>query len=277
MRKNMKDISFDLLNLFKKYGVDEKQILKENVNLDYLYALSGQRENVIEWFPFRQDARLLQVGADYGALTGLYARKVKEVHVLEENRGMIEVVKARCPDSDNIWFEEESLKDHSLGQAGSYDYVMLIGSLTKPYESELKASKALLKPDGTLILAVCNRFGMKYWAGCQREENCLSGKQLKALLGEDGTARWYYPMPDYRIPITIYAEDYLPKKGDLTHTITAYDYPKYIRMDIGEKYDEVCEDGEFETYANSFLVIWKKNGAPAQKKDGQNGGQDDAD
>lgn len=255
----MKNISFDLANLFRIYGVDTKRILEENVDLDYLYALSEQRENVVEWFEFSPDARLLQIGADYGALTGLYSRRVKEVCVLEEEPGITEIVKMRYPEADNIIYEAESLEEHAKKQAGSYDYVMMIGSLAAPYKEQIEAAKSLVKPDGCLILAVCNKFGMKYWAGCEREPVNVSRKELAALIGGEETAKWYYPMPDYKIPITIYSQSYLPKKGDLTHTITAYDYPKYIRMDVGEKYDEVCEDGEFEQYANSFLVVWKGN------------------
>lgn len=253
----MKNISFDLANLFKKYGVDTKRILDENVNLDYLYALSEQRENVVEWFEFKPDGRLLQIGADYGALTGLYSRRVKEVCVLEEDMQNTEIVKMRYPEADNIRYEAESLEEHEKNQAGSYDYVMMIGSLTTPYQKQIDLAKSLVKPDGCLILAVCNKFGMKYWAGCEREKANVSRKELAALMGEEGSTEWYYPMPDYKIPITVYSQSYLPKKGDLTHTITAYDYPQYIRMDVGEKYDEVCEDGEFEQYANSFLVVWR--------------------
>lgn len=271
----MKNISFDLANLFKKYGMDTKRILEENVNLDYLYALSEQRENVIEWFEFKPDASLLQIGADYGALTGLYSRRVKEVCVLEEDLRNAEIVKMRCPEADNIIYVKESLEEHGKSHAGGYDYVMMIGPLADLYgmrtenqikdqpkdwiQKQIETAKSLVKPGGCLILAVCNKFGMKYWAGCEREAVSVSRKELAELTGGEGTAEWYYPMPDYRIPITVYSQSYLPKKGDLTHTITAYDYPRYIRMDVGEKYDEVCEDGEFEQYANSFLVIWKKS------------------
>ena len=68
--------------------------------------------------------------------------------------------------------------------------------------------------------------------------------------------RFYYPMPDYRTPITIYSDEYLPKKGDLTRVTPAYDYPPYHMMNMGEGFDAVCEDGLFDLYANSYLVFW---------------------
>lgn len=63
-------------------------------------------------------------------------------------------------------------------------------------------------------------------------------------------------MPDYRLPVTIYSDEHLPVKGELAHAVLAYDYPEYIRFDPGKFYDEICEAGVFETFANSFLAIW---------------------
>jgi len=81
----MNEISRELINSLNKYHGDRKQILKEHPRLDYLYALSDQRENLMEWYPFRPESTLLQVGSDYGALTGVYSRKVASVDVLDES------------------------------------------------------------------------------------------------------------------------------------------------------------------------------------------------
>ena len=75
---------------------------------------------------------------------------------------------------------------------------------------------------------------------------------------------FYYPMPDYKLPSVIYSDRYLPKKGDLTGMPALYDYPEYLLMDVGAAYDAVCEDGQFENFANSFLVIWS-----AHKNEGE--------
>ena len=54
----MKQIEKELMELLKAYGGDRKQALKEHPGLEYLYALSDQRENLMEWYPFRADACL---------------------------------------------------------------------------------------------------------------------------------------------------------------------------------------------------------------------------
>ena len=75
----------------RTYKGDRKQALKEHVWLDYLYALSDQRENLVEWYPFRGDGCLLEAGSGYGALTGVYSRKVAHVDVLDESEENLEV------------------------------------------------------------------------------------------------------------------------------------------------------------------------------------------
>ena len=82
----MKDSSWEIMNLLRQYNGDSKAVLRDHPDLECLYALSDMRENLLEWFPFREDASLLQVGSDYGALTGLYSRRVSHVTVLGEKR-----------------------------------------------------------------------------------------------------------------------------------------------------------------------------------------------
>jgi 2-polyprenyl-3-methyl-5-hydroxy-6-metoxy-1,4-benzoquinol methylase len=256
----MNDLSPEIRNLYVKYQGDIKTLLKENPNLDYMYALSDIRENLLEWFEFDESASLLQIGSDYGALTGLYSRKVKQVTVLDSNHNNLSFNRLRHQKRDNINYVTGSL-DTYTGE--HFDYVVMIGSLDEPYEDQIRKAKALLKPEGTLILSLSNRLGLKYQAGAIANSSMLSRQELLELLcgneERDGNAEFYYPMPDYKLPVTIYSDSYLPSKGDLTHAILAYDYPKYLRFDLGKMFDEVCEGKEFQTFANSFLTIWSRH------------------
>lgn len=256
----MNDLSPELRNLYTKYQGDTKAILKDNPNLDYMYALSDIRENLLEWYQFEENASLLQIGSDYGALTGLYSRRVKEVTVLESNQNNISFNRLRHQKRDNIKYVTGSLDTFKEEQ---FDYVVMVGSLEEPYEEQIEKAKALLKPEGKLILSLCNRLGLKYQAGAVSDQTKLSRQELLELLcGEsetEGNVEFYYPMPDYKLPVTIYSDSYLPSKGDLTHAILAYDYPKYLRFDLGKMFDEVCEGKQFQTFANSFLTIWSRH------------------
>lgn len=256
----MNDLSPEIRNLYVKYQGDTKAILKDNPNLDYMYALSDIRENLLEWYEFEENASLLQIGSDYGALTGLYSRRVKEVTVLESNQNNLSFNRLRHQKRDNIKYVTGSLDTFPEEQ---FDYVVMVGSLEEPYQEQIGKAKALLKPEGKLILSLCNRLGLKYQAGAVSDQTKLSRQELLELLcGEEkcqGNVEFYYPMPDYKLPVTIYSDSYLPSKGDLTHAILAYDYPKYLRFDLGKMFDEVCEGKQFQTFANSFLTIWSRH------------------
>lgn len=258
-RKRNRNLNGEILALLDKYGADTKRALKENKKLEYLYALAPLRENLLEWYNFRGDTRLLQVGADFGALTGLYLRGTGNVTVLDESEENLEVVQVRYQGTAGLNFVCDKLTSFAAGteNAGSYHYVTIIGALSGEEETkkQIDAARQLLVPGGALIFAACNQFGLKYFAGTQRDAVSITKKKAKELLPG---GKFYYPMPDYRFPSSIYSEQYLPKKGDLTGMPALYDFPKYLLMDVGAAFDAVCEDGQFENFANSFLVIWNK-------------------
>lgn len=261
----MSEIGKELMEILETYGSDRKRALRENPSLAYLYALSDQRENLMDWYPFRPEGRLLQVGSDYGALTGVYSRKTAAVDVLDESEEDLKVNWFRHVEidgRDNINYYTGSIEAYpgSMCQDG-YDYIVFAGSLKGNGKDQIQAAKQLLKEEGQLIVVACNPFGMKYWAGAGKDTFSFSKNQIETLLEDgklEGSFKFYYPMPDYKLPVTIFSDKYLPAKGDLTDTIMAYDYPKYLLMDIGASYDAVCEDGQFEQYANSFFVVWSK-------------------
>ena len=266
----MKKINQELIALFDKYGSDRRRALRENKKLSYLYALADLRENLLDWCQFDPEQQALQIGADAGALTGLLARRLSSVTVLDVSEENLEVVRRRfqtepelaakiryvCADVETYAREAEKC-------GGTYGYVVLIGDLTAADRAgraaQMTAAKQLLSAHGTLIAAASNWFGVKYMAGAERETGALSWNEMKQLLpgGE-----FYYPMPDYRTAGEIFSDAYLPKKGDLTGVLPVYDCPQYMLMDMGAALDAACEDGRFPEFANAFLVFWQRQAAP---------------
>uniref|UniRef100_UPI000A577F09 class I SAM-dependent methyltransferase n=1 Tax=Clostridium sp. NkU-1 TaxID=1095009 RepID=UPI000A577F09 len=126
----------------------QKKLLQENPNLDYLYALSDIRENLLEWYEFDEAGSLLQIGSDYGALTGLYSRRVRQVTVLDPDRNNLSVNRLRNEKQENIRYITGELD--SFEEEG-FDYVVMVGSLRPPYDKHIEKAKSLLKPEGKLI------------------------------------------------------------------------------------------------------------------------------
>lgn len=279
-KRESRDISRELMEAFHIYHGDRHQILKDHIRVDYLYALSGQRESLLDWYPFRPEGTLLQVGSDYGALTGVYSRKVSWVDVLdesEENMAMNRLRHVETEGRDNIAYHKGNICLYAARCEKKYDYIVFVGTLGENPEKQIQAAKRLLNPEGEIIAAVCNPLGIKYWAGVPKDDYSFTKNALTRILtGEEnrqenagdvqGEVKFYYPMPDYRLPVTVFSDEYLPVKGDLTDTVAAYDYPRYIGLDVGARYDEVCQDGQFDRYANSYLAVWKNGKEDSGKK-----------
>ena len=87
----MKKINQELIALFDKYGSDRRRALRENKKLSYLYALADLRENLLDWCQFDPEQQALQIGADAGALTGLLARRLSSVTVLDASENDTEL------------------------------------------------------------------------------------------------------------------------------------------------------------------------------------------
>ena len=271
-KRESRDISRELMEAFKTYGGDRHQLLKDHIRVDYLYALSSQRESLVDWYPFRPEASLLEVGSDYGALTGVYARKVSQVDVLDESGENLAMNRLRHVETEgrnNVEYHQGGICLYAARCEKQYDYIVFVGSLGDNAEKQIQAAKRILKPGGEILVAACNPLGIKYWAGVPKDQYSFTKNALTSVLegsGKEGKVKFCYPMPDYRLPVTIFSDEYLPVKGDLTDTVAAYDYPRYIGLDVGAKFDEVCEDGQFDRYANSYLAVWKDGGEEEGKR-----------
>ena len=83
----------------KKYDFEE--ILQKHNSYEYFYYLSRLRENLFVWYPFKEDACLLELGGSYGALTNLFCKKVKEVVSIEDSYEKANIISKRC-NADNL-------------------------------------------------------------------------------------------------------------------------------------------------------------------------------
>lgn len=274
------DIEDTLLEIVKgETPLDE--VLKHNNDWAILYHLSTVRHNLLEWYEFKENANLLEIGSGCGAITSILTKKVDRVVCIELSKRRSEINAARNKGADNLEIMVGNFEDIVVEE--KFDYVTLIGVLEyaqlyihgeQPFEAMLKRAKSMLKPGGKLIIAIENKFGLKYWAGASEDhtghmfdglegyENVdyvktFSKPELSALLHRGGFEKleYYYPVPDYKMPTVIYSDAYLPQAGDLRNIAQAYDRPRMKLFNEELVYDALCEDGQFPYFANSFLVI----------------------
>ena len=83
--------------------------------------MSPIRENIIEWYPFEKDARVLEVGAGCGAVTGALCRAARSVTCvdLSKRRSLINALRHRQYSNLNIVVG--NFNDIELNQ--EFDYI----------------------------------------------------------------------------------------------------------------------------------------------------------
>lgn len=280
----------ELLELYEavcRYPKEDYQtLLERKKSAVFLYHLADMRSHLLEWFPFSGTERILELGAKAGALTGLFAKRGAWVDALEPSEILAECNARRNGEFSNLrifaGYLECAVRQWEALKTESYDVVVLAGSLTDAsglmgrtaaQEEVLKLALQYLKPGGQLILAIENRMGLKYWAGCldeatntyfggiegNRGKNAKGGRtkrELEELLAETGLKeyRFYYPYPDAQFPTMIYSDEYLPKEGELRTNLRNYDADRYLFFDERKVYDTLLRENRYPLYANAFLV-----------------------
>lgn len=276
------DIEDELLEVVKNND-EYYDFLCENSDWTYLYHLSPIRENLLEWYDFKKDGSLLEIGSGCGALTGLFCSKLSRVVGIDlsKKRSMINAYKNKKYNNFEIYVG--NFTDIAIEE--KFDYVTLIGVLeyscyyvggANAFADMIKRAGSYLKPGGTLITSIENKYGMKYWAGAKEDHTgvvfdgicgyqgvdrvrTFSRKGLEELLAGSGfnDNKFYYPVPDYKMPNEIFSSERLPVKGALRGISKIYDRDRYMFFDEELAYDSICGDGMFEDFANSFLVFSK--------------------
>ncbi|MCI8307876.1 MAG: class I SAM-dependent methyltransferase [Lachnospiraceae bacterium] len=278
------EVEDELLDIVKNND-DYDEVLCGNNDWAFLYHLSPIRENLLEWYDFNGGGSLLEIGSGCGALTGLFCRKLSRVVGIDLSKKRSTINAYKNKRYNNLEIYVGNFADIAVEE--KFDYVTLIGVLEyscyyvggkDAFKDMLVKAGSYLKPGGTLIVAIENKYGLKYWAGAKEDHTgvifdgilgyegvdrvrTFSRKGLEDLLVRSGfnDNQFYYPVPDYKMPNEIFTPGRLPGKGDLRGMSRAYDRDRHMFFDEELAYDSICGDGMFEIFANSFLVFSKKS------------------
>lgn len=277
------EIEDEMLEIVKNNNNLESILDKDN-RWPILYHFSKKRHNLLEWYPFEPDSEVLEIGAGCGALTGILCSKTKHVTSVELSKKRSLINYYRNKDNQNFEIIIGNLNDIEFEK--KFDYITLIGVLeyaamytssSSPYVDFLKTIKEHLKPNGTLVIAIENKFGLKYWAGSKEDhtgalfdslENYPSNRNISTFSKLELTTylihagfqhnEFYYPYPDYKLPNSIYSEERLPRIGELQNVINNYDQSRAVLFDEKSVYNNILySEGNYPFFSNSFLVFSK--------------------
>ena len=206
-----------------------------------LYHLSGTRANILRPFENVLKGDVLEIGAGCGAITRYLGECGANVLALEGSPRRAAIARSRTRDLENVTVLAEKFDefqcDHQfdvITLIGVLEYANLFTSGENPARAMLERVRALLKPNGKLIIAIENQLGLKYFAGAPEDHlgqpmygiegryradqpQTFGRKVLKDMLKQAGFAasEFLTPFPDYKLPVSIITEEgYSNRKFD---------------------------------------------------------------
>lgn len=199
------------------------------------------RTNVFEWYPFKEDTKLLYVG-DSAILESYFLQRFK-----------------CCSTSlSNL----DSLND------SNFDYIVVDGEFDcmDDKESSLHSLLNKLNSNGQLILLTNNKLALRYFAGVKEFEsdaffgnlkkhtNLYSKNQWDVLFSKlNVNAQYYYPYPDYFLTTQVLSDEWLSGNINLEYEDCHEFRYRFFNENIALQ--SLVESGDFATFSNSFMII----------------------
>ncbi len=281
----------ELLEIAMTYDPEDfDRVVAERKSWPVMYHFSSIRQNILSWYPGFEGKRVLEIGSGCGAVTGAAAGKAKSVTCVELSKKRSLINAWRNRNCGNIEIRLGNFEDVEKKLPADYDVITLIGVFeygvnyihsAHPYEDFLKTIRTHLAPGGEVLIAIENRLGLKYFAGCTEDH---TGGFFDGIEGYTGTnyvrtfsrgeladvcrasgfesIEFYYPYPDYKFPMSVYSDEYLPKTGELRNNIVNFDRRRLVLFDEAKAFDSFAGSGLFREFSNSFFVVLK-DGRPA--------------
>ena len=274
----------EILDIVKNLSpVEYGGVIEERKSWPILYHLSPLRENIVDWIPMKKSDRVLEVGSGCGALTGALSRKAGSVTCVDLSKKRSLINAYRHSECENVTIHVGNFKDIEPDLPRDFDYICLIGVFEygqsyiggeTPFHDFLKTLMSHLAKSGRIVIAIENKYGLKYFAGCKEDhlgtwfsgiENYADGggvrtfsrRGLEKIFKSCGVkeSNFYYPYPDYKFMTTLYSDAYLPGKGELSNNLRNFDRDRMLLFDEKSAFDGIAEDGLFPIFANSFVAV----------------------
>ncbi len=186
------------------------------------YFLGVDRKSSISWYPFKDNADILEIGGEFGAITGQLCDRARSVMVTEPSLFRAKAIQERYKERQNL--KVYAGEFDKMEFPCKFDYIVImnltdkIGKYSvkgKNYSTIIEDISKHLKKDGKLLFADENLYNINK---CQavltpgHNPQKMHRKQIKSILTEAGFEyiQFYYPLPSYQFVGRIYTDDMLP-------------------------------------------------------------------
>jgi 2-polyprenyl-3-methyl-5-hydroxy-6-metoxy-1,4-benzoquinol methylase len=271
-------IEDEILEIVKNHE-NFSEILGKNEKWAVFYHLSPLRENILNWYPFKSESNLLEIGAECGALSGLFCERVFKVTAVELTDKRSQIIYERHKNKDNLEIMVGNLNNMEFPE--KFDYIILNGVLEyakmftdtdEPYKNFLLKIKSMLSENGIILIAIENRLGLKYINGFKEDHlgqyfaginqyvesnniRTFSKKELEELVNVAGfqNYKFFYPYPDYKFPEIILTDNSV-EKIPYNNPLPNYDQIRAKFFDENNLNLTLVNEGISKYFSNSFLL-----------------------
>ena len=274
----------ELLDIVLSHSAEEyPQIIEEKASWPVFYHLSEQRGNIVEWMPIPVGAKVLEVGSGCGAITSALAAKGVNLTCVDLSKKRSLINANRNRDRDGITIHVGNFRDIEPELDRDFEYIFLIGVFEygqhyigseHPFEHFLYMLQKHLAPEGRIIIAIENRLGLKYFAGCKEDHAGTYFTGIEGYKADDpartfshgtlsrvirnaglGEFHFYYPYPDYKFMTMLHSDHYLPREGEFLENVRNYDRDRMVLFNEKYAFDALIRDRLYPEFANSFEVV----------------------
>lgn len=219
----------------------------------------SQSNNILNWYPFNSNKSILIIGKNQKELYNMLNEKNENLTYIQE-------------------YTQDSLTNLK------FDYIILIGILENwkdVVKIDIKLKQLLknlsnsLNENGKILLAIDNKFGIRFFSGnpekiLNRKFESLIGysnepekiesftkSKLENMLSQlNLNYRFYYPLPDYKLPNVIFTDDQLPEYNSIDKYYPYYEKNSEIIFNEIDVFREILKSDKemFTFFTNSFLV-----------------------
>lgn len=277
---------YDGKDIYNDGSVEDKLLrhYRDGSKLDFYgdgvwYLTTDIRANILEWYPFEKKDSVLEIGGGSGTLTSVLCQKAGKVVSVEGSKRRAEIICEKNKQYKNLEVIAGNYGTFSL--KGKYDYIVLVGvfEYAKRFFPEkedaflffLTTMRKNLKKGGKILIAIENRYGIKYWAGAKEDHLLKSYVGLEGYESTDiGTFgkdefvklikragfskyRFYYPFPDYKLPEIIYSDQRLPEPSEIPR-LPIYLYDSKSQFEIHSVLSGLLNNNIFDIFSNSYIV-----------------------
>lgn len=240
--------------------IQNEKNIEELKEINELVLLTKFRENILNWYPFKSECKILEAKGNYGEITNLLCEKSIKTVTIEENKEKAQIIAQRNFKKNNLEIIVGKIEEIQLKE--KFDYLVLVNEVEKLYQY-INTLKKYLTEDAVVIIIANNKYGIHNFSTSdikqqitQNEKTNISKKNLNEILNKEEFKyiKYYYPIPDYKITSEIFTDKELPNEENIKNNFMYQD--ELANFDETSALTCIIKDDreKFPLFANSYLI-----------------------